>query len=206
MSEQNSIGARRRLGLKLALASTVSAASFATLMVSAPASAATAPEASSTVTEVVVTARKRAENLQNVPLTVTAVTSVQLKAASATSLQDISFLTSGLVFSSNGAQANEDLVIRGISDTSGGEASATNVSVFLDGVYIANPSAVDLAVDGVERVEVVEGPVSGLYGRNAFSGAINYVTQKPTNTFHYNIAGTYGEYNKQQLDGGISAM
>jgi iron complex outermembrane receptor protein len=156
------------------------------------------------IQEVIVTARSRAENLQNVPLAVTALTGATLTEASATSLQDISFLTPGLVFSSNGAQANEDLVIRGISDTSGGEASATNVAVFLDGVYIANPSAVDLAIGGVERVEVVEGPVSGLYGRNAFAGAVNYITQKPTDAFHFNIADTFGDYGKEQLDAGIS--
>ena len=154
--------------------------------------------------DIVVTARKRRENLQDVPLTVTAITSQELTAATAQNLQDISFLTPGLVYNSSGAQANASLVIRGISDTSGGESSTQNVSVFLDGVYIANPSAIDLQVGGLERVEIVEGPVSGIYGRNAFTGAVNYVTQKPTDVFHFNVAETFGTDGKEQVDAGIS--
>jgi len=191
----------RRWGPRAILASNVSITALAVVLIATPVLAETKVD---TVAEVIVTARSRAENLQNVPLAVTALTSATLTQASASGLQDISFLTPGLVFSSNGAQANENLVIRGISDTSGGESSATNVAVFLDGVYIANPSAVDLSVGGLDRVEVVEGPVSGLYGRNAFAGAVNYITQKPTDDFHFNIADTFGDYGKEQVDAGIS--
>jgi iron complex outermembrane receptor protein len=146
----------------------------------------------SPVEVVTVTARKKAEKLQNVPLAITALSSQQLKAASATSLQDISFLTPGLTYNSNGQEANGSPVLRGLSDTSGGEATSQNVSIFLDGVYIANPSAIDLSLGGLDRVEIVKGPVSGLYGRNAFTGAINYVTAKPNNTVHTDEAVTLG--------------
>jgi len=147
------------------------------------------------LSEVVVTARKETEKLQDVPLTITALTGGDLKAATATSLIDISFLTPGLTYNSpGGAQANAAPVIRGLSDTSGGESTSSNVSVFLDGIYIANPSAIDLSLGGfVDRVEIVEGPVSGFYGRNAFTGAINYVTVKPTQDFHVDAAVTGGD-------------
>ena len=146
----------------------------------------------SPVEVVTVTARKKAEKLQNVPLAITALSSQQLKAASATNLQDISFLTPGLTYNSNGQEANASPVIRGLSDTSGGESTSQNVSIFLDGVYIANPSAIDLSLGGLDRVEIIKGPVSGLYGRNAFTGAINYVTAQPSNVVHTDEALTLG--------------
>ena len=152
----------------------------------------TADTGTSTPEVVVVTARRKAEKLQNVPLAITALSAQQLKAANATSLQDITFLTPGLTYTSNGQEANAAPTIRGLSDTSGGEATSSNVSIFLDGVYIANPSAIDLSLGGLDRVEIVKGPVSGLYGRNAFTGAINYVTAKPTDEYHVDQAFTIG--------------
>ena len=95
-------------------------------------------------------------------------------------------------------------MIRGLSDTSGGEATSQNVSIFLDGIYIANPSAIDLSLGGLDRVEVVKGPVSGLYGRNAFTGAINYVTAKPTGTYHGDASITGGDYGRTIAEGLIS--
>jgi iron complex outermembrane receptor protein len=155
-----------------------------------------APPSADTLSTVVVTARRKAENLQNVPLAITALTAENLSAASATSLQDITFLTPGLTYTSNGQEADALPVIRGLSDTSGGESSSANVSIFLDGIYIANPSAIDLSLGGLDRVEVVKGPVSGLYGRNAFTGAINYVTAKPTDHYHLDASVTGGDYGK----------
>jgi iron complex outermembrane receptor protein len=154
--------------------------------------------------EIVVTARRKEETLQDVPLSITAISSATLKEASATNLQDISFLTPGLTYTSNGAQANAAPTIRGLSDTSGGEATSSNVSVFLDGIYIANPSAIDVGVGGLERVEVVKGPVSGLYGRNAFTGAINYVTAKPTNDYHADADITAGDAGRRTYDVNLS--
>jgi iron complex outermembrane receptor protein len=137
---------------------------------------ASTPDSGTTAEVITVTARRKAEKLQNVPLSITAISAQTLKAADATSLQDITFLTPGLTYTSNGQEADATPTIRGISDTSGGEATSQNVSIFLDGVYIKNPSAIDLAINGLDRVEIVKGPVSGLYGRNAFTGAINYIT------------------------------
>jgi len=154
--------------------------------------------------EVVVTARRVAETAMEVPLTITALSQQTLQNASANSLQDISFLTPGLTYDSNGAQADAQPVIRGLSDTSGGEATSSNVSTFLDGVYISNPSAIDLSIGGLERVEIVKGPVSGLYGRNAFTGAINYVTAKPTNDFSAAADVSFGDRGRQTYAANVS--
>ena len=184
----------------------LSTVSMAGLMASAaPVWAADATAASDSETgEVVVTARHKAENLQDVPLAITSVSGEELKAASATSLQDVTFLTPGLTYESGGAEAFAAPVIRGLSDTSGGLANSANVSIFLDGIYIYNPSAIDLSLGGLERVEVVEGPVSGLYGRNAFTGAINYVTENPSQSFHGDAAFTYGTDGRAIYDGDLT--
>ena len=153
---------------------------------------------------IVVTARRKSEKLQNVPLSITALSAQTLKAANATSLQDITFLTPGLTYTSNGQEADAQPTIRGISDTSGGEATSSNVSVFLDGVYIANPSAIDLSLGGLDRVEIVKGPVSGLYGRNAFTGAINYITASGTENLHTDQAFTIGNDGRYIVDSAVS--
>jgi iron complex outermembrane receptor protein len=156
------------------------------------------------VGEVVVTARGRAENPQNVPLAVTVLTADKLQAASITDLYQVALQTPSLVYNSNGAQSNASPVIRGLSDTSGGEATSQNVSIFLDGIYIKDPSAFDLAIGGISRIEVVEGPVSGLYGRNAFTGAINYITANATQDLHYDIGVTGGTSGRAQVEAGVS--
>ena len=116
------------------------------------------------------------------PLAITAVTAQELTATGATSVEDITQLSPGVTYTSFGAEANAQVIIRGVSDTSGGYSTSQNVSTFLDGIYIKNPSAIDLSLGGVDRVEIVKGPVSTTYGRNAFMGAVNYVTTTPGNT------------------------
>jgi outer membrane receptor protein involved in Fe transport len=156
------------------------------------------------VQEVVVTARKKAENLQDVPLSITAVTSQQLIATGATSLESITELSPGVTYTSFGAEANAQIIIRGISDNSGGYSTSQNVSVFLDGIYIKNPSAIDLAIGGVDRVEIVKGPVNTIYGRNAFMGAVNYVTKTPGDTIHIDAAYTAGTEGREVGEASIS--
>ena len=146
--------------------------------------------------EVVVTARKKAENLQDVPLAITAVTAQQLTATGTVDLEGITELSPGVTYTSFGAGANAQIIIRGISDTSGGLSTSANVSTFLDGIYIKNAGAIDLSLGGVDRVEIVKGPVSTTYGRNAFMGAVNYVTATPGNTLHADAAYTVGDHGR----------
>lgn len=130
---------------------------------------------------VVVTARKRAEKLQDVPLAITAITARTLEDAGVKNTQDIVNLTPGLSMTSAGSEAQLNPVIRGVSNLN--TAGDPTVAIFLDGMYLANSSAVSLGMIAMERVEVVKGPVSALYGRNAFGGAINYVSRRPSSNF-----------------------
>lgn len=125
---------------------------------------------------VVVTTRNRAENIQDVPLAITAFTEEDLAKRSIQELEDVARFTSGFSFEDfSGAFANP--VIRGQSQTRA-TALEANVSSFWDGVYIPRSWAVDVGTAGVSRIEVVKGPQSARYGRNAFAGAINYIPKK----------------------------
>ena len=138
---------------------------------------------------VVVTARKVKEKLQDVPLAISAFGSQALENAGVRSLQDLSQLTPGMTLSGAGTQSNVP-TIRGQGSLSA--FTDPNVAIFLDGIYMNNSSAVSLGLIDMERIEVVEGPVSALYGRNAFAGAVNYVSKKPTDKTEGSVAVNFG--------------
>ncbi len=127
--------------------------------------------------EIVVTARKMEEALQDIPVAVTAIDASQIEDLGIQSLADISKITAGLVFDSEFSRGSNRPVIRGQANILGD----SGVSYFIDGVYITG-SIDDYDLNDVERVEVVKGPQSALYGRNTYSGAINIVTRSPGET------------------------
>lgn len=131
--------------------------------------------------EVVVTARKVEENIQDVPVAVTALTADYLEDLGINNLQDISKVTAGLVFDSEFARGANRPVIRGQANILGG----SGVSYFIDGVYITG-SIDDYNLSDVESIEVVKGPQSALYGRNTYSGAIIINTRSPGDDFSAN--------------------
>ncbi len=124
---------------------------------------------------IVVTARKVEENLQEIPGAITAFSAEEIQRRSISELEDVALLTPGLVFEdfSNGGFGTP--TIRGTTQFSINNLEQ-NVSTFIDGIYIPRQYAVDIGSTNLERVEVVKGPQSALYGANAFAGAINYVT------------------------------
>ena len=175
MVNQKSISLLRAL-----LLAGVSAASLAGQAAYQSASAQAVAD-NSTIENVTVTARKKAEDIQDVPLSVTALTADDLTSAGVQDLRDITYLTPGLTFN-EGAAANyfSKPIIRGQTDVGG--SSDNNVPVFFDGIYVSNSAAIDLGLVNLARVEVIKGPVSATYGRSAYAGAINYVSAKPTDT------------------------
>ena len=133
-----------------------------------------AAEASGPIEEILVTARKRTETLQDTPVAITAVTADQIEDFGVQSLADISKMTAGLLFDSEFTRGANRPVIRGQANILG----ASGVSYFIDGVYVSG-SIDDYDLGDVERIEIVKGPQSALYGRNSYSGAINIVTRSP---------------------------
>lgn len=171
---------RRDTRLIVAIASTLAAAAtFATPAVRAETSA--APEVG--LEEVTVTARRRAESLQDVPLSVTAFTSEAIANRGIRNIADVARLTPGLSFDKGFAPQDTRPSIRGLPTTRG----RPPIGILLDGIDISSESIataggssfMNLKLVDVERIEVVKGPQSALYGRVAFGGAINYVSKKP---------------------------
>jgi len=149
--------------------------------------------------EIVVTARKVEENLQDVPVAVSALTADYMADLGIQSLSDISKVTAGLVFDSEFARGSNRPVIRGQANILGG----SGVSYFIDGVYITG-SIDDYDINDVERVEVVKGPQSALYGRNTYSGAINIITRSPGDEFGANARVELAEDNEWQLSASVN--
>jgi iron complex outermembrane receptor protein len=142
------------------------------------------------IEEITVTARKVEESLQDVPVAVTAFSRQDMNRRGIESLADIAAFTPGLSFEDyNGSL--EAPVIRGQNQVRLSNP-VQNVSTFLDGVYLQRGYMIDTGVLSLERIEVVKGPQSALYGQNSFSGAINYVPKKPSEEFEANIEGTFG--------------
>jgi iron complex outermembrane receptor protein len=141
--------------------------------------------------EVVVTARKRTEALIEVPVAVSVLTSEDIQQRGIQNLQDVALFTPGLSYFDAIQNQLGTPVIRGLSQTNLNSPDR-NVAVFYGGVYLSNLNATNLEILDVERIEVVKGPQSALYGRNAFNGAINYVPAAPTKEFKSTVTGTIG--------------
>jgi iron complex outermembrane receptor protein len=148
--------------------------------------------------EIVVTARKREESLQDVPLAVTAITSADIANRQVTSIDDVAKFAPGLVFAKTFGRATERPVVRGLASVLAGTNASveTGVSYFVDGVYYQGDIG-SLDMSDIERVEVIRGPQSALYGRNTYSGAINFVTRKPSDQFTGGVNGTFDPDERQ---------
>lgn len=154
--------------------------------------------------EIIVTARKVEESLQDVPLSITAFTADDISVRSLEELEDVALYTPGLTFEdySNGGFGTP--IIRGASQLSI-TALEQNVSTFIDGVYIPRQYALDVGTMDMERIEVVKGPQSALHGANAFMGAINYVTAKADlDEFSADIGVVLGADERQDISGSVS--
>ncbi len=145
-----------------------------------------------TLDEVVVTARKREESLQDVPLPVTALSAADIANRQVTSLDDVAKFTPGLVFSKSFGRATERPVVRGLASVLAGTNASveTGAAYFIDGVYYQG-AIQSLDMNDVERVEVIRGPQSALYGRNTYSGAINFVTKRIGDTTTGNASASF---------------
>jgi iron complex outermembrane receptor protein len=154
------------------------------------------------LSEIVVTAQKRSENVQNVPIAITAITSEAIDKNRLATTMDIQYLTPSLVYAN--AAGFAEPYLRGIgSDTTGPNLDAS-VATYVDGVYISSTSGAISSLLGVDRVEVLAGPQGTLYGRNAVGGAINVYTLTPGKTFDAEVNATYGNYDQEQISGFVS--
>ena len=159
------------------------------------------------IEEIIVTTRKRAENLQDVPIVIQAFTAQTLLNRGISDIEDLTKFTPGVSYDEGLIKQDIRISIRGLSPTRGRQ----NAAILMDDVDISseailtaggsmfiNPRLFDL-----ERLEVIKGPHSALYGRSAFAGAINYITKKPGDEFAGNASFEVAQFGK--LDGRVSA-
>ncbi len=155
--------------------------------------------------EIIVTARKKEEVLQDVPLTINVVGAETIEKASLVNVSDLALQTPGFSYrqgfgrTGGGGGAGVRPSIRGMSSVVG----APNAAFFVDGVFVSDNIA-SYQLDNIERVEVIKGPQSALFGRQTFSGAVSYVTRKPTNDLSGRVKVTVAEYNSSEVSGYVS--
>lgn len=161
----------------------------------------TAPETLGQVLEeVLVTARKREENLQEVAVAVSVVTAQTIEDAGLVRLTDISQLVPNMTYQENISNKFTNITLRGIS-SSGGLGNDPGVGVYVDEVYVARESGFNADLLDIERVEVLKGPQGTLFGRNTAVGAINIATKKPADEFTGMVLADVGDYDYQRYGG-----
>ena len=169
-------------------------------VLSTPFVASTLALAQPALEEIVVTARKRDENLLEIPLAVTAFSAKDIENIGARNLQDIAQFSPGLYFTQQSgvrpSRLDQVLRFRGM-DTNTANPTAQLSTLFYDGVYVAS-GAQALGLQDIERIEVIRGPQSAFFGRSTFSGAVNYVTRKPGNEFKGKVNAEFGSYGQKE--------
>jgi outer membrane receptor protein involved in Fe transport len=167
-----------------------------------------AAEALAQVEEVIVTTRKREENLQEVPIAVQAFGARQVERLALNSVSDLSRFSPSVIFDQGVSPQDTRITIRGLSPVRGRQ----NVAVLQDGVDITSQAIgtaggsllVNPRLFDIERVEIVKGPQNALYGRSAFNGAINYIMRRPSEDFTVRAFADVGANGQAELRGGVS--
>lgn len=172
------------------------------LLLAAPQHAPAQEGSSVRLEEIVVTARQRAESELDVPLSLRTLDLDTLERAAPKGLEDIATLVPGLTYNDGIGQQFARPTLRGMAQ-SVPVADDNNVSLFVDGVYVPARQGIDMALFDIERVEVVRGPQSALYGRNSFAGAINYITRQPSAETAGRLALTAGDDGRLALRAGV---
>ncbi len=191
---------QRRQRLLLSAAATTAALSFSAHAFAAPAAGGAQPARQpTTIGEVLVTARKRTENLQDVPASIQAIGADQLEKLNAKSLADLNGVTPNAHIDELG-----DLTIRGITSSARNIGFEAGAAVYMDGVYLGRPLGNNQDLIDIDHVEVLRGPQGTLYGKNTTAGAIAITTVRPGQTWRGAGEVQYGERNDWRLSGYVA--
>ncbi len=153
--------------------------------------------------EIVVTAQRREESLQHAAIAVTALSGDQLAQSGTVKVEDLTQLVPALQVAP-AAGPYPLFYLRGVGNFNGNALSDSAVALNLDGVYVARPSSSAGMFYDVNRLEVLKGPQGTLYGRNATGGAINVITNRPTDEFGGEFTADFGNYDAKNFDGYIN--
>ncbi len=174
-------------------------------LLSGPDRAAAQTAAESLLEEVVVTARRREENLEDLPMSVVALSGEALRAQGVYNTLDISDFAANLSLSESDQRGRHEIFVRGIG--SGGPQGSTTVAgagMYIDGHYLASQFNTDMNTIDIERIEVLRGPQGTLFGKNVTGGAVNIITTKPREEFEAEVSLRAGDYGARELRGMVN--
>jgi iron complex outermembrane receptor protein len=176
----------------------------ALLMATHAARAETAAAEAPVVGEVVVTAQRRAQNIQEVPISVQAISGDQMASTGIKSTQDLGQITPNVSILSPIGAGNQPLItIRGIGLNDFDTNNAGPNGIYVDDVYISAPGAQNFSMFDISQVQVLKGPQGTLYGRNTSGGALVFTSKRPTESFTADLSAEYGNYNTLQIQGAM---
>src|SRR5688572_11332405 len=170
------------------------------LGISATSLAQEVPRATSILEEIVVTAQKRSEALQDVPVAVSAFTSEARDLVGITNITDLTDFTPGLSY----ASTLDRMSLRGVGRLTNNYGSDPGIATYSDGFYTASNVEAGKRPIHTNRVEVLRGPQGTLYGRNSIGGALNVISKRPTDTSQAEMRATAGNYDTQIYEGSVS--
>lgn len=156
------------------------------------------------VQEIVVTAERRAENLQRVPVAITAVSGQALQQQGVKGFAELQNVVPSLRFGAGVTGGQNVITMRGLGSQNTTPGGDSPVAYNVDGVYLQQTTAIDPEFYDIDRIEVLRGPQGTLYGRNSVGGSINIITNKPTDTFQSSVDALYGNYDARIFRGFIS--
>lgn len=173
---------------------------YAMTAISGVAVATTASAQTTEIEELVVTAEKREQSLQDVPVAVSAFTDERRELVGINSVADLTNFTPGLAYSTN----NDRINMRGIGRFTNNRSSEGGVAMYNDGFYTSSVTSFAQSSLFIERTEALRGPQGTLYGRNAIGGALNIVSKRPTDDFYGEVRAGYGNYDNKLGEVAIS--
>jgi len=154
--------------------------------------------------EVVVTAQKRAQSVQDIPISVQAFSSNAINKLGANNLSDLSEAAPSLTLGGIGKGSQMWMGMRGVTDFARNVGITSRMGVYIDGVFQGRSYAADVPLLGLESVEILRGPQGTLFGKNTETGAISLNTKKPSEDFEAEIGAEYGRYNMVKTTGYVN--
>ena len=157
-----------------------------------------------TIEEIVVTARKRAESLQDAPISITAMTAESMERAGVENVADLARRTPGLQYGDFGDLKLSPTALRGVVGGAGSAGADPAVGYYVDEVFVGQGAGANLDLYDIERVEVLRGPQGTLYGRNTIGGVVSITTKRPSEALEASGEVQLGNYNSRRFAGSVS--
>lgn len=155
--------------------------------------------------EVVVTAQKRAQNAQDVGISISAVSGADLQTLGAVAATDITKFIPAVVMTQPNGPSSFSLSIRGVTQNDFADHQESPAAIYIDEVYISQMAGLAFSLFDIERAEVLRGPQGTLFGRNATGGLANFITRKPTSVQEGYVDVTFGERNLTRIEGAVNS-